>query len=148
MCALRKCDVSKWKKISSEEEEVSSKHDLRYLTGLIASKCVSAYYYLALTGEGVRTGGGFHTYPHTVRKLPICRIDFGDPVDRARHERMVGLVEQMLALHEQLAEARISQEKTVIQRQMEATDRQIDRLVYELYRLTEEEIEIVEEAVR
>jgi hypothetical protein len=56
----------------------------------------------------------------------------------------VQLVEQMLALHKQLAEARTGHDTTFIQRRIDATDRQIDRLVYELYDLTEQEIEIVE----
>jgi hypothetical protein len=57
---------------------------------------------------------------------------------------MVQLVEQMLALHKQLAEAKTGYEQTLIQRQIDATDRQIDKLVYELYDLTEDEIKIVE----
>lgn len=57
---------------------------------------------------------------------------------------MVQLVEQMLALHKQLPEAKTGQEQTLIQRQIDATDRQIDKLVYELYDLTEDEIKIVE----
>ena len=60
--------------------------------------------------------------------------------------RMVSLVEQMLALHKQLPEARTPHEKTALQRQIEATDGQIDALVYELYGLTEEEISIVAQA--
>jgi len=57
---------------------------------------------------------------------------------------MVQLVEQMLALHKQLPEAKTGHEQTLIQRQIDATDRQIDKLVYELYELTPEEIAIVE----
>ena len=57
---------------------------------------------------------------------------------------MVQFVEQMLALHKQLAEAKTGHEQTLLQRQIDATDRQIDKLVYELYGLTEEEIKIVE----
>ena len=72
------------------------------------------------------------------------RIEFIDPADVARHDRMVALVERMLALHRQLAAAKTPTAKTVLQRQIDATDRQIDRLVYELYGLNEEEIEIVE----
>ena len=79
-----------------------------------------------------------------VAQLPIYRINFSDPADTARHARMVGLVEGMLALHKRQAEARLPQEKEMIQRQIQATDGQIDRLVYELYGLTEEEIKIVE----
>jgi len=77
-------------------------------------------------------------------KIPIHPIDFSDPADVARHDRMVALVEQMLALHKQLPQARTPHEQTALGRQIEATDRQIDALVYELYGLTEEEIGIVE----
>jgi len=61
----------------------------------------------------------------------------------ARHDRMVALVERMLALQVQLAAAKTPTAKTALQRQIAGTDRQIDRLVYELYELTEEEIGIV-----
>ena len=73
---------------------------------------------------------------------------FPDRADKARHDRMVSLVEQMLDLHKNLAKATISHEKQMIQRQINATDQQIDTLVYELYDLTEEEIKIVEESVK
>ena len=78
------------------------------------------------------------------RRFPIHPIDFSDPADVARHDRMVALVDQMLALHKQLPLARTPHEQTALERQIEATDRQIDALVYELYGLTEEEIAIVE----
>lgn len=78
-----------------------------------------------------------------LEKLPIRTIDFSKPTDAARHERMVRLVESMLALHKQAAAARMPDEKERIGRQIQVTDRQIDRLVYELYGLTEEEIQIV-----
>ena len=77
-------------------------------------------------------------------KIPIHLIDYSDPADVARHDRMVALVEQMLSLHKQLPEVRTPQEQTALERRIEATDRQIDALVYELYGLTEEEIGIVE----
>lgn len=63
-----------------------------------------------------------------------------------RHEKMMELVERMLALHEKLAEVKIERERTVIGHQISTTDKQIDDLVYELYGLTDEEIEIVEKA--
>ena len=72
-----------------------------------------------------------------LKDFPIRTIDFSDPADVARHDRMVALVEQMLALHKQLPLARTPHEQTALERQIEATDRQIDALVYELYALTE-----------
>ena len=82
-----------------------------------------------------------------LKQLPICSIDFSNPTDKARHDRMVALVELMLDLHKQLPEAKTPQTQTVLQRQIETTDRQIDKLVYELYGLTDEEIKIVEESL-
>jgi hypothetical protein len=79
-----------------------------------------------------------------VSKLSIRRINFSNPADKARHDRMVQLVEQMLTLNKQLAAANTGHDTTFIQRQIDATDRQIDRLVYDLYGLTEEEIAVVE----
>jgi len=76
--------------------------------------------------------------------LSILRIDLDDWEDVARHDRLVVLVERMLALHKELPAAKTPTAKTMLQRQIDATDRQIDRLVYELYGLTEEETGIVE----
>lgn len=77
-------------------------------------------------------------------QLPIRTIDFSDKQDRARHDKLVTLVEQMLKLHRDFTAAKTAHDKTLIERQIAATDKQIDRLVYELYGLTEEEIAVVE----
>lgn len=65
-------------------------------------------------------------------------------LDRARHDRMVSLVQRMLDLHKQLQAAGSEAARQRLQREINVTDEQIDRLVYELYGLTEEEIKIVE----
>ena len=143
LCALRKCDIQGERTFTSDEARVSGGYDLKYLAALVASRLVSAYYYLKLTGEGVRVGGGFHTYPKTLSALPICVATD----DNARQRETIGRqTDRMLALHTKLAAARTDHEKTVLQRQIDATDREIDTLVYELYGLTDEEIKIVEHA--
>ncbi|MFA5415168.1 MAG: hypothetical protein WC295_06710 [Methanoregula sp.] len=76
--------------------------------------------------------------------MPIRTINFSDPTDKTRHDRMVTLVTQQLDLNKRLQDARLEQEKTQLSRQIAATDASIDKLVYELYGLTEEEIAIVE----
>jgi type I restriction-modification system DNA methylase subunit len=68
--------------------------------------------------------------------------------DKVRHDRMVKLVEQILALHKQLALAKTPDDKTRLQRQIDTTGYQINRLVYELYDLTDKEIQIVEEMTK
>ncbi|MDP2154724.1 MAG: TaqI-like C-terminal specificity domain-containing protein, partial [Sulfuricella sp.] len=94
---------------------------------------------------GVRAGEyRYRLIYQYMEKVPIRPIDFSDPADNARHDKMVALVESMLALHQRLATANTGHDKTLLQRQIGATDKQIDRLVYELYVLTEDEIASVE----
>ena len=123
---------------------------LAYILGLLNSKLLNWLYQNALNpekGEALAQVKRGH-----LAQLPIRTIDCADPADVARHERMVALVEQMLALHRQRQAARTPHEQSVLDAQIAATDRQmalcarpaIDRLVYELYELTEEEIQIVE----
>jgi len=80
-----------------------------------------------------------------LKQLPIWNIDSSNSADKSRHDRMVEMVEEMLALYKQLASAKTEHEKTALQRQIDATDKQIDQLVYELYGITEEEQKIIEE---
>ena len=84
------------------------------------------------------------TFPQCGLNGDIRTINFSDPADKARHDRRVALVTQMLDLNKRLQDAKLEHEKTLLQRQVEATDAAIDALVYELYGLTEEEIKIVE----
>ncbi len=79
-----------------------------------------------------------------ILNFPLPALHFSKASDKARHDKMVSLVEQMLSLNKQLSSAKTDHEKTSLQRQIDATDKQIDQLVYELYGLTEEEIRIVE----
>ena len=71
-------------------------------------------------------------------------IDFTNPTDKAKHNQIVNLVNQMLNLQKNLTEAKMPQAKDLLKRQIETTDKQIDQLVYKLYDLTDEEIKIVE----
>ena len=116
---------------------------IKYLLGIYNSKLINFIY-----ANSVKEAGRVFAQVKAVnlKSLPIRTIDFSDPQDVARHDKMVSLVERMLDLHKRLAETKAGHEKTLLQRKIEATDKQIDRLVYELYGLTEEEIKIVEEA--
>jgi len=115
----------------------------KYFLGLLNSKVLHLYLMNVTTPL---QNGFFRYFTQYLEQLPIRPINFSDPADKSRHDRMVKLVERMLALLKQLAAAKIEHEKTALQRQIEATDRQIDALVYELYGLTAEEIKIVEGA--
>jgi len=115
----------------------------RYLLGILNSRLTR----FLLSNICDKVQGGFYRLKIVyVQQLPIRTIDFAKPDEKKMHDWMVTLVEQMLALHKRLPEAKTGHEQTLIQRQIDATDQQIDKLVYELYGLTPEEIKIVENA--
>jgi hypothetical protein len=118
-------------------------HSQEYLLGIINSRLLT--FCLKQTTNQFR-GGYFAVNKQALEQLPIHTISFDDLEDAARHDKMVALVERMLALHQKLTAAAIPADKELYQRQIQATDRQIDALVYELYGLTDEEIAIVEGA--
>jgi type I restriction-modification system DNA methylase subunit len=117
------------------------KQELLYILGLLNSKLLR--WYFPFVSAPFR-GGWMSANRQFLSQLPIRIINLSDTDDKARHDRMVTLVEQMLSLHRQLATAKTPDEEIRLQRQIDATDQQIDRLVYELYGLTEKEIQIVE----
>lgn len=122
--------------------KATNAESIQYILGLVNSKLISRTY-LGQVSQATKDD-----FPQvTIRDLldlPYRTINFSDPTDKARHDKMVALVERMLALHKQKADVKTDHEKNLIERQIEATDKQIDALVYELYGLTEEEIGIVE----
>jgi len=113
-------------------------HSLHYIAGLLNSKAMRFYY--------ETTFPTLHVQHSELAPLPIRCINFDDPADVARHDRMVTLVEEMLRLQKEHAEAvaRKEDRRHDLARQIEQLDAQIDALVYELYGLTEEEIKVVE----
>jgi hypothetical protein len=121
---------------------ISDTHSLSYLLGLLNSRLLT--YYALETNIILHQAG---TQPQIrksgIETLPLRTINISDPADKARHDKMVRLVESMLALHKHKAAARTQAEQEQIQRQIDATDRQIDTLVYELYGLTSKEIAVV-----
>ncbi|MFO7675021.1 MAG: Eco57I restriction-modification methylase domain-containing protein [bacterium] len=113
---------------------------LLYLLGLLNSRLL-AWYFPHISAPF--RGGWMSANRQFLAKLPIRTIDFSDKKDKARHDRMVELVERMLELHKRLPKAK-GESKTGIERQIAATDKAIDALVYELYGLTAEEVRTVE----
>jgi hypothetical protein len=118
--------------------------DQKFLLGILDSKLITFYY--SKIAALIR-GGYLRFFTQDIAKLPIYTPDFDKPDDKARHDRMVALVNEMLELHKHLSHAKTDQEKRIITQEIESTDRQIDSMVYGLYGLTTDEIAVVEEAV-
>ncbi len=115
-----------------------------YLLGLLNSKLG----WFLISNYCTKIQGGYQLIFQYLGKIPIYTPDFDNPNDKARHDRMVKLVIEMLELHKHLSHAKTDQEKRIITQEIESTDRQIDSLVYGLYGLTGDEIEIIEECVQ
>ena len=114
---------------------------LKYLLGLLNSRLLT----MRFRTIGKLKGSGIYEYFwNSVSKMPIRRPDLKNASDRARHDRIVSLVEKMLMLTPKLRGTTSESEKAALQNAVTTTDAEIDRLVYELYGLTEEEIKIVE----
>ena len=76
--------------------------------------------------------------------MKTCNGESHLPADKARHDKLVMLVEKMLALTPKLRAAKTDEEKATLQNAVSKTDQDINGLVYEIYALTPEEIALVE----
>jgi hypothetical protein len=112
-----------------------SRASLLYLLGVLNSKLMRFYYETSFPT--------LHVQRDELASLPIRSVA-GSEAGRARHDKMVSLVERMLKSHKDLQAAWAESDKDAIKRNIEETDKEIDALVYELYGLTPEEIAIVE----
>jgi NOL1/NOP2/fmu family ribosome biogenesis protein len=115
---------------------------VKYVLALLNSKLLD--FYLKSVSTTLR-GGFFRYFTQFIQQLPIRLINFSDSADKARHDKMVELVDRMLELNKQkhsgkLAPSRVDR----VDREIASTDTEIDNLVYELYGITSEERKIIE----
>jgi type I restriction-modification system DNA methylase subunit len=117
-------------------------HGPQYLLALLNSSLFG--WYFPLVSAPFR-GGWMSANRQFLSQLPIRTIDFSDPADKARHDRMVGLVERMLELNKQKHPGKLApSELEHLEREIAVTDAEIDNLVYDLYGITDEERKIIE----
>jgi len=132
--------VKKFSKLSRNElEKISENFFEKYLLAILNSK-VSNYILNQIRGTG-----NIDINPEYLKNIPIPKLDFSNPEEVAKHDKLVALVENMLELQKKYRDARMERDKEIYERQIKIVDVQIDRLVYELYGLTEEEMKVVEE---
>jgi hypothetical protein len=129
-----------------------------YLLGILNSKVFWFSIGNISIPFGIRAGEyRYRLIYQYMEKVPIRTINFGDPGDKGRHDRVVALVERMLELNKRkhhVAAAfrppdrgvRLKADATDLERDIAATDAEIDNLVYELYGITDEERKIIEGA--
>lgn len=64
--------------------------------------------------------------------------------DKEMHDKIVTLVDNIIALNKKLSSEKNPNSITIINRQINSIDRQIDKLVYQIYNLDESDIKIIE----
>ncbi len=117
--------------------------DIRFLLVLLNSRLLS--FLIRKTSTPFR-GGYIALNRQYIERLPIQLLDLKNRADKARHDKLVALVDKMLGLMPKLRAAASDSERAILQNAITATDQQIDALVYDLYCLTPEEIQLVERA--
>lgn len=111
---------------------------LKFILGIFNSALINYWYRSHFPNVNIN--------PSDFRQIPLPALNLGRPTDRARHDRLVTLVDKMLTFVPKLRAATADHERATLQNAVTATDNQIDQLVYELYALTPEEIALVERA--
>ncbi|HEY0083305.1 MAG TPA: TaqI-like C-terminal specificity domain-containing protein, partial [Pyrinomonadaceae bacterium] len=112
-----------------------------FMLAVINSKLISFY------NSNTSANAFKDSFPKVLIKdllnFPVPKLALSNSADKARHDRMVALVEAMLGAKRQLAGAGTEAERNLYERKCANLDAQIDALVYELYDLTPQEIALV-----
>jgi hypothetical protein len=117
----------------------------KYILGLLNSRLLD--FYLKSVSTAMR-GGFFRYFTQFIARLPIRTIDFSNAADKARHDKMVALVDRMLEMNKKKHSGKLApSELDRLEREIASTDAEIDELVYELYGISEEERAIIEGAL-
>jgi type I restriction-modification system DNA methylase subunit len=125
-------------------QSVDDKLDLSFLLGIINSK-FGTYFVKKVALE--LTKGAFTKFrTNQLARLSIPTINIKKACEKAQHDQLVHLVNQIMQARRLLLIAKIDKDKDYYEAKCESLDRQIDSLVYELYGLTESEIKLVEES--
>ena len=132
-----------YKTILNVNPSALTKFSMKYLIGILNSRLLSFLYPLVSNKMVAQTFPRLSV--RDLKKLPIRNIDFAKTSEKSLHEKMISLVDQMLAAKKQLANAQTDKDKNFYGGKCESLDHQIDALVYQLYGLTDAEIKIVEE---
>ena len=122
---------------------VSKPFSSLFVAGLLNSKLINWFTYRFIFARAIRT---MHFDAPVTDRIPFCKLDFTKAADKARHDKLVGLVDKLLVLMPKLRAATAERERATLQNAVTAADQEIDMLVYDLYGLTEKEIKLVEDS--
>ena len=114
----------------------------KFILAILNSKLISWFTYIFVFGKAIRT---MHFDNPTTSRIPMPSVDLTKKSDKEVHDKLVKLVDNIIAINKKLVGENNPNTKEILERQVRALDGEIDRLVYGLYQLTEEEINIIED---
>jgi len=117
-------------------------YHFKYLLGILNSKLLTYYARTKYFSTHMR-GGYIELRVFEVQQLPIRKIDFSNLTEKARYDKLVSLVDNMLEIQKLFHNAKTDSDKNLYKQKIDIIDSQIDDLVYKLYGLTDEEIKIL-----
>ena len=113
---------------------------IHYLQAVLSHPVIEAM----VQARGSAFRGGYRSHgKQFVKDLPIRPIDFTDAEDRARHDRIVNLVQSLIQATERIATATIPERRRQAERQARRLRRTVEQAVGALYGLTEADLRAV-----
>jgi hypothetical protein len=110
--------------------------DIRYLLGLLNSKPLT----FRFRGLGKLTGHNmWEAFDNSIGELPIRRIDFASGEERARHDAIVRLAQDLERATMAAREGLSATDRSLGARRAEALTDQLDGLALDLYGITDSE---------
>ena len=112
----------------------------KFILAILNSKLISWFTYIFVFGKAIRT---MHFDNPATSRIPMPSVDLTKKSDKEVHDKLVKLVDNIIAINKKLVGENNPNTKEILERQVRALDGEIDKLVYGLYGLTDEEIGIV-----
>ena len=126
--------------IMNKEQSI---YNLKYILGLLNSKLYNLVF-KSSNKHNSMSGGYMNVNKNSLSHFIYYPLDMSNKQDKEMHDKMVALVDSIIALNKKLAVEKNPNAVTMVSRQINAVDKQIDALVYKLYNLSEDEIKIIE----
>lgn len=112
----------------------------KFLLGVLNSKIISWYTYRFVFANAIRT---MHFDSTTTMKIPFPDIDIKEKSQKAAHDNIVKLVEQILQLTEELKTVRLITKTDLIESKIGYLENEVDQCVAALFQLDKNELEVI-----
>ena len=113
----------------------------KFILAILNSKLISWFTYIFVFGKAIRT---MHFDNPATSRIPMPSVDLIKKSDKEVHDKLVKLVDNIIAINKKLVGENNPNTKEILERQVRALDGEIDKLVYGLYGLSDNEIRIIE----